>query len=55
MALIGSFSPGFRWSAKLGHGKRQIGNSMPPLFMRTIARHIRAEILELISRREKTA
>jgi DNA (cytosine-5)-methyltransferase 1 len=54
-ALIGSFSPGFRWPAKLGHCERQIGNSVPPLFMRAIARHIRTEILKPISGREKAA
>ena len=54
-ALIGSFNPGFRWPAKQGHCKRQIGNSVPPPFMSAIARHIRAEILEPISRREKAA
>jgi DNA (cytosine-5)-methyltransferase 1 len=54
-ALIGSFNPGFRWPAKQGHCKRQIGNSVPPLFMRAIARHIRAEILKPTSRNEKAA
>ena len=44
MALIGGFPSGFRWPTGQERGKRQIGNSVPPLFMRAIARHIREEI-----------
>lgn len=33
------------------NGKQRIGNSVPPLFMRSIARHIRAEILDKIDTR----
>lgn len=45
---IGSFPPEF---IILGDGKevhRRIGNSVPPLFMRSIARHVRSEILESV-------
>jgi site-specific DNA-cytosine methylase len=43
VALIGSFPSSFRWPAGQERCKRQIGNSMPPLFMSAIARYIRTE------------
>lgn len=45
LKMIGSFPVDFRF---VGDGKmvhNRIGNSVPPLFMRSIARHIRSEIL----------
>jgi len=41
-ARFGSFPDQFRW---LGNEKERIGNSVPPLFMRSIAAHIRECIL----------
>jgi len=55
MALIGSFDPNFRWPVKQGHCKKQIGNSVPPLFMRAIARHIRESVLASIPKTGKAA
>jgi DNA (cytosine-5)-methyltransferase 1 len=55
MALIGSFDPDFLWPAKQEQCKRQIGNSVPPLFMRAIARHIREKILAVISKMDRAA
>lgn len=46
---IGAYPDGF---AFIGDGKtihKRIGNSVPPLFMRSIARHIRTEILDKIN------
>lgn len=43
MALIGGFPSCFRWPAGQERCKRQIGNSVAPLFMRAIAWHIREE------------
>jgi len=42
IAHLGSFPPDYRWNR--GAWER-IGNSVPPLMMRSIARHIRANIL----------
>jgi DNA (cytosine-5)-methyltransferase 1 len=44
-ALVQSFPPGFRWAGTKGQVKEAIGNSVPPLFMRAVALHIREEIL----------
>ena len=44
IAVLGSFPPSFRWDKDAW---ARIGNSVPPLFMRAIARHIRAEILRV--------
>ena len=41
-SLIGSFPGEFRWGKR---AYQRIGNSVPPLFMRAIAQHIRKEIL----------
>ena len=48
-AILGSFPPGFRWPGTKGDARNQIGNSVPPLMMRAIAKHIRAAILERIA------
>jgi len=44
-ALIGSFPEGYRWAGGASDVKERIGNSVPPLFMRAIAQHIRETIL----------
>jgi DNA (cytosine-5)-methyltransferase 1 len=44
IALLGGFPVGFQWSKD---GWARIGNSVPPLFMRAIAQHIRDEILSV--------
>ena len=45
-ARIGSFADEFRLMNHLCFGFKQVGNSVPPLFMRSIARHIRFNILD---------
>lgn len=45
---IASFPKGFITIGSIGLIRDRIGNSVPPLFMRSIARHIRAEILDLL-------
>lgn len=40
-----SFPPPFRFSGGAGEAWQRIGNSVPPLFMRSIARHIRQYII----------
>jgi DNA (cytosine-5)-methyltransferase 1 len=42
---IGSFPDNYKFIGKYKEQKMRIGNSVPPLFMRSIARHIRTEIL----------
>jgi DNA (cytosine-5)-methyltransferase 1 len=42
---LGSFPDGFRQVGNFETQYMRIGNSVPPLFMRSIARHIRREIL----------
>jgi len=44
-ARISSFPDGFSWSGTKVAGHQCIGNSVPPLFMRAIAKHIRENIL----------
>lgn len=39
--LVGSFPESWRWGGRLPDILRQIGNSVPPLFMRVIAAHLR--------------
>jgi DNA (cytosine-5)-methyltransferase 1 len=46
---FGSFPDDFLFAGAFEEGIRQIGNSVPPLFMRAIARHIREKILSSIS------
>jgi DNA (cytosine-5)-methyltransferase 1 len=43
---FGSLPDGFIFPGGFEDGIRQIGNSVPPLFMRAIAGHIRREILQ---------
>jgi len=43
LALLGSFPPLFRWCGT--KAPERIGNSVPPLFMRAIARHLRERVL----------
>lgn len=42
---LGSYPDGFEIQVGYGKGMYQIGNSVPPLFMKAIAEHIRQEIL----------
>ena len=44
-ARVQSFPPGFIWPVRGEAAYKQIGNAVPPLFMRAIAAHIRREIL----------
>lgn len=46
-ARLASFADGFTFYGKW-EGWDRIGNSVPPLFMRSIARHIRTNILECV-------
>ena len=46
LARLDSFPDAFRFVDAYEKGKDRIGNSVPPLFMEAIARHIRQEILE---------
>lgn len=43
---FGSFPDAFKFAGEFEEGMRQIGNSVPPLFMYAIARHIRMCLLE---------
>jgi DNA (cytosine-5)-methyltransferase 1 len=45
---FGSFPDEFTFAGEFEEGIRQIGNCVPPLFMRAIAVHIRATILTAI-------
>jgi DNA (cytosine-5)-methyltransferase 1 len=45
MSAIGSYPQEFRFFGTYAEQWERIGNSVPPLFMRAIAEHIRAEIL----------
>jgi DNA (cytosine-5)-methyltransferase 1 len=44
-ARVGAFPDGFAFDGAPSEATNRIGNSVPPLMMRAIARHIRAEIL----------
>lgn len=46
-AIIGSYPSAFMFSGTWKHKLVRIGNSVPPLFMRAIARHIRHSFLDL--------
>lgn len=46
---IGSYPDSFRFAGSRKDWQERIGNSVPPLFMRAIAQHIRAEILERLT------
>ncbi len=43
--LIGGYPSEYQWTGGKSSFKERIGNSVPPLMMRAIARHIRTEIL----------
>jgi len=45
LARIGSFPDQFNFIGEKRHAKNQIGNSVPPLFMKAIAEHVRKELL----------
>lgn len=45
LSRIASFPDGFQWLDRR-HASERIGNSVPPLFMRSIAAHIRTHILD---------
>lgn len=47
---FGSFPDEFVFAGEFEEGIRQIGNSVPPIFMMAIAGHIQGEILAAISR-----
>jgi DNA (cytosine-5)-methyltransferase 1 len=46
---FGSFPDAFAFAGAFEEGIRQIGNCVPPLFMKAIAGHIRENILALVS------
>jgi DNA (cytosine-5)-methyltransferase 1 len=46
---FGSFPDGFIFAGEFEEGIKQIGNCVPPLFMRAIARHIAEKQLVRIS------
>jgi DNA (cytosine-5)-methyltransferase 1 len=46
---FGSFPDPFEFAGGFEEGIRQVGNSVPPLFMRAIAEHIRCNLLEGVS------
>ena len=48
MARCQSFPDEYRFVAALNNGMQRIGNSVPPLFMRAIAAHLRTAILDQI-------
>ena len=52
---FGSFPDDFAFAGEFEEGIRQIGDCVPPLFMKAIARHIRQEILARISVAEQSA
>ncbi len=45
---IGSFPAAYQFMGDYGDIKNRIGNSVPPLFMEAIARHVRCEILDKV-------
>jgi site-specific DNA-cytosine methylase len=45
---FGSFPDAFEFAGEFDEGIRQIGNSVPPLFMRSISAHIRDEVLAIV-------
>lgn len=47
---VGSFPDAYQLIGKYQSQWMRIGNSVPPLFMRAIARHIRAEVLDKIKK-----
>jgi DNA (cytosine-5)-methyltransferase 1 len=52
---FGSFPDEFTFAGAFEEGIRQVGNSVPPLFMRAIARHIRFVMLPAARREDAAA
>lgn len=52
---LGSFPDEFRFAGEFEEGIRQIGNSVPPLFKRAIARHIRFGVIPALRQKEAAA
>jgi site-specific DNA-cytosine methylase len=52
---FGSFPDEFAFPVEFDEGIRQIGNSVPPLFMRAIAMHIREKTLASIQSAKRAA
>jgi len=52
MARCQSFPDDYAFCEALNHGMARIGNSVPPLFMEAIARHVHHEILDRIGKPE---
>ena len=52
---FGSFPDAFVFAGEFEEGIRQIGNSVPPLFMNAIARHIRLVLLDCLLKMEQVA
>jgi DNA (cytosine-5)-methyltransferase 1 len=52
---FGSFPDAFAFAGAFEEGIRQIGNCVPPLFMKAIAGHIREKILSSASREVNAA
>jgi DNA (cytosine-5)-methyltransferase 1 len=52
---FGSFPDAFAYDGAFEEGIRQIGNCVPPLFMRAIARHIREKVLASVAGSEQAA
>jgi DNA (cytosine-5)-methyltransferase 1 len=52
---FGSFPDDFTFAGAFEEGIRQIGNCVPPLFMRAIARHIREKVLASVAGSERAA
>ena len=50
LSMLGSFPLGFEFFGNPNTQWMRIGNSVPPLFMRSIAQHIRREILDKVKR-----
>lgn len=47
-AVLQSFPEGFKFTGTKGDAKERIGNSVPPLFMKAIAEHIKKNILSKV-------
>ncbi len=52
---FGSFPDGYLWFNDATTAVERIGNSVPPLFMEAIARHVRCEILDKVKETAVTA
>jgi DNA (cytosine-5)-methyltransferase 1 len=52
---FGSFPDPFKFADGFEEGIRQVGNSVPPLFMKAIAWHIRENLLTSLADKEQCA